>query len=294
MQDSDKHKLVGGLRHRGYNKEGLPGQPLVSIITIVLNAEDHIQKTIESVLHQSYVPIEYIVVDGGSTDNTLSVIRQNDEKIDYWVSESDKGVSDAFNKGIIAARGKYIGLINAGDWYEPETVQCVVETFLAAPETGVVCGALQFWDGLKQEYICQSVPRFLERDMTITHPTCFISADLYDSFGLYENEYKFAMDYKLLLRLKLQGVSFVALQTVLANMQHSGASEIHWNKALQETHRARVELLSGSFFATKGYYFFVEMKRRLRFFLDKIGANNLIAFYRSRLALVKKNKSHPS
>lgn len=291
MQDSVKYPLAEGSRHKGQQKEGLPGQPLVSIITIVLNGADHIQRTVESVLQQSYEPIEYIVVDGGSADSTVSILRQYGDKIAYWVSEADDGLSDAFNKGILAAGGKYIGLINAGDWYEPQTVKRVVETFLAAPETGVVCGALQFWDGLVSEYTCQSMPELLERDMTITHPTCFVRADLYEQFGMYENEYKFAMDYKLLLRLKLQGVRFVALQTVLANMQHSGISEIHWQQALQETHRARVELSADSFFATRGYYFFLETKRRIRIFLGKIGAGSLIAFYRSRVALVKKTKS---
>jgi hypothetical protein len=135
----------------------------------------------------------------------------------------------------------------------------------------VVCGALQFWDGKKREYVCQSVPRLLEKDMTITHPTCFVRTDLYERFGLYDEEYKFAMDYKLLLRLKVEGVGFVALESVLANMQHAGISEMHWRQALQETHRARVQLLNGSFFNR--------------------GGSQLIAFYRSRLALVKKTKS---
>lgn len=291
MACNGEHCLAGGLRQRGRKKEDLPGQPLVSIVTIVLNGEEDLRKTMESVLHQSYAPIEYIVIDGGSTDKTISLIRHYDEEIDYWVSEPDNGISDAFNKGILAAAGRYIGLINAGDWYEPDTVARVVEAFLAKPETGVVCGALQFWDGLNREYICQSVPQLLARDMTITHPTCFVRADLYRRFGLYEENYKFAMDYKLLLRLKVQGVRFAALESVLANMQHAGVSEVHWKKALQETHQARVELLTGSFFASRGYYFFIETKRRIRILLEKIGGSHLITFYRSRLALVRKIKS---
>jgi glycosyltransferase involved in cell wall biosynthesis len=291
MACTGEHCLAGGLRQRGRKKKDLPGQPLVSIVTIVLNGEEDLRKTMESVLHQSYAPIEYIVIDGGSTDKTISLIRHYEEEIDYWVSEPDNGISDAFNKGVLAAAGKFIGLINAGDWYEPDTIQRVVEAFLAKPETGVVCGALQFWDGLNREYICQSVPRLLARDMTITHPTCFVRADLYRRFGLYEEKYKFAMDYKLLLRLKVQGVRFAALESVLANMQHAGVSEVHWKKALQETHRARVELLAGSFFASRGYYFLVETKRRIRIFLEKMGGSHLITFYRSRLALVRKIKS---
>lgn len=290
MQRHSNNHFSGGLRQQGVIKKDLPDQPLVSIVTIVRNDEEGIRKTIESVLSQEYGPLEYIIIDGGSTDNTVDVIRQFEEKIDYWESEPDTGISDAFNKGIRAAQGKYIGLINAGDWYESKTVLEVIEAFREAPKAGVICGALQFWDGAVREYICQSEPQLLEKDMTVTHPTCFVRADLYERFGMYEDSYRFAMDYRLLLSLKMHGVEFVALPSVLANMQHSGTSEANWQEALKETHRARKELLPGSFFASKTYYEFVELKRRIRLLLQKLGWEKVIALYRRRLALVKKSK----
>lgn len=288
MRNPGEH-TQGGLRHQGRVKKGAPGRPLVSVVTIVFNDEAHIGATMESVVGQTYAPIEYIVIDGGSTDHTLAVIRSYEDRIDHWQSGPDQGVSDAFNKGIRAARGEYIGLINAGDWYEPETVARVVEAFSRNPETGVVCGSLRFWKGEERVNICQSAPRLLERDMTVTHPTCFVRADLYKRFGLYENGYRYAMDYRLLLGLKVQGTVFAALPDVLANMRHCGMSEVHWREALRETHRARRELLPGSLYATGLYYRFVECKRRARMFLEKLGAGGLVGFYRRRLALVKKN-----
>ena len=90
-------------------------QPLISIITISYNCADAIEKTIRSVLSQRYTDFEYIIIDGGSTDGTADIICRHNPHLAYWVSEKDKGISDAFNKGIAAAKGKYINLLNAGD-----------------------------------------------------------------------------------------------------------------------------------------------------------------------------------
>lgn len=282
--------LAGGLRTAGQKKQSEPGKPLVSIVTIVLNDESNIKKTIKSVLQQSYSPIEYIIIDGGSQDNTVDAIRQFEGEVDYWCSEPDKGISDAFNKGILAATGDYIGILNAGDWYEKDAVRKVVEAFQSDPALGVVCGALQLWHGTEREFICQSVPRLLERDMTVTHPSCFVHSDVYNAYGLFGEEYKLAMDYELLLRFKKQGVKFTALDIVLTNMQHAGISEINWKKALEETHRARKVLLKKSFFASTSYYYFILAKRFLRILMENFGLKSMIAFYRSRLALVKKRQ----
>ncbi|MBU0944947.1 MAG: glycosyltransferase [Proteobacteria bacterium] len=287
QQNGIKAESGGGMVKKQNDAE----HPLVSIITIVLNGESWIRQTIDSVLQQDYGFIEYIVIDGGSHDDTVSILREYDSNIDFWQSEPDKGISDAFNKGIKVAHGDVIGLINAGDWYEADTVRRVVEALLAEPTVGVVCGALQFWHGLQREYLCYSVPQLLGREMTVTHPTCFVRAELYRSFGLFSSDYKFAMDYELLLRFKKQGVRFLALDSVLANMQHDGISEENWKKALQETHRARIELSGKSFFTSRAYYWFILLKRQLRIFLEKRGWKSLLHFYRSRLAPVKKTKS---
>ncbi len=287
----DLQKKVGGLRTRGVEVQGGLGHPLVSIITIVFNDESSIRQTIDSVLRQSYDAIEYIIIDGGSHDNTVAIISEYEASLAYWQSEPDQGISDAFNKGIRAARGEIIGLINAGDWYEPETVQLVVKTFLAEQEIGVICGTLQFWKGLTQEYRCPSVPALLEREMTVTHPTCFVRAGLYHHYGLFATDYKLAMDYELLLRFKRQGSRFLSLEAVLANMQHDGVSEENWKKALQETHKARRELLEPSFWTSKSYYWFLMVKRQVRIWLQRWQWHRLICLYRQRLALVKKTKS---
>lgn len=285
-----QEKMVGGLRLRGLKKEGTNAHPLVSIVTIVCNGEGHIRQTIDSVLSQTYSPVEYIIIDGGSEDGTVSILREYEERVDFWQSETDAGVSDAFNKGIAAARGEFIGFINGGDWYEADTVQRVVDAFFANKEVGVVCGALQFWRAGERQYLCQCVPQLLEREMTVTHPTCFVRAELYHRFGLFSTDYTLAMDYELLLRLKRRGAEFLAMSSVLANMQHDGVSEENWKGALLETHKARTALLDNSFYASRGYYYFLVVKRGLRIVFEKLGWDGLLRFYRGKLALVKKSK----
>ena len=100
--------------------------PLVSIITVVLNGESHLEHTINSVLCQTYENLEYIIIDGGSSDGTQDIIRKYQDKIDYWISESDDGIYDAMNKGILQAKGELIGILNSDDWYELETVELMV------------------------------------------------------------------------------------------------------------------------------------------------------------------------
>ena len=116
--------------------------PVISIITITYNGEKHIEQTIQSVLGQTYPNIQYIIIDGGSTDQTLSIIKKYEQKLYYWVSEKDKGISDAFNKGIAKATGEIVGIINADDWYEPAALEQVAARM---GDADVCFGDLQLW-----------------------------------------------------------------------------------------------------------------------------------------------------
>lgn len=265
-------------------------KPLVTIVTIVKNGKEVIRQTIDSVLIQSYDNLEYIVIDGGSSDGTVEILREYNSHLAYWISESDRGISDAFNKGIKKAHGEIIGLLNAGDWYEPDAVKYVVEAFASEKRVGVVCGKLQYWKGSRKEYLCESVPKLLDREMTVTHPTCFVRTDLYQRAGYFSEEYKYAMDYELLLRLKKSGASFLALGRIISNMQHCGISEENWEAALKETHQARKELLEKSFYTTILYLNYLRLKRLIRVTLERFGLESAIRFYRSRIALVRKTK----
>jgi len=117
---------MGGLRLAGFKKESQPEMPLVTVVTVVLNEVKNLKKTIHSVLHQSYPNIEFIIIDGGSEKRTLDIIKQYENKIDYWQSEPDNGIFDAMNKGIALARREWINFLNCGDcFYRQDTVQTV-------------------------------------------------------------------------------------------------------------------------------------------------------------------------
>ena len=118
----------------------------VSIVTVSYNCEATIEQTIQSVLSQDYDNVEYIIIDGGSTDGTIEIIRRYESNIAYWNSEPDRGISDAFNKGINCCTGEIVGILNADDLYLPGTVSTVVQAFQDNPEAGVVFGDQTFID----------------------------------------------------------------------------------------------------------------------------------------------------
>ena len=114
-------KKCGGLRIMGNYKKDLPGEPLISIITVVYNSKDFFLQTIKSVFEQTYPNIELIVIDGGSSDGTVEIIREFNSGIDFWISEKDNGIYDAMNKGIAYSTGSYLNFLNAGDFFsEPK------------------------------------------------------------------------------------------------------------------------------------------------------------------------------
>ena len=115
--DQISKRVEGGLRTRGYSKKSTSEKPLVSIITVVFNGEDYLEQTIQSVINQTYENIEYIIIDGGSNDNTVNIIHKYDEFIDYWISEEDSGIYDGMNKGISLATGDWFNFLNCSDYF---------------------------------------------------------------------------------------------------------------------------------------------------------------------------------
>lgn len=112
---SEGWKNEGGLRKKGYFQKSYTGKPLISIITVVLNSERYLEETILSVINQPYDNIEYIIIDGGSSDGTLDIIKKYENKINYWVSEKDSGIYEAMNKGIALVTGDWVNFVNSSD-----------------------------------------------------------------------------------------------------------------------------------------------------------------------------------
>lgn len=209
---------------------GLPATDghLVSVVTIVLNGADYIEGTIKSVISQDYPFIEYIIVDGGSTDGTVEIIRKYEDKISKWVSEPDEGISDAMNKGIRMCSGFVIGLIHAGDYYEAGAISAVVQALRECPDAGVVHGDLLFvHPGGTSVVPCKPL-RNLEKEgwkkIPVSHSTVFVKKSVYDTYGVFDPAYSIAMDYDLILRFLRSGVLFKYVQRNLATMSSGGVS----------------------------------------------------------------------
>ncbi|WP_081624481.1 glycosyltransferase family 2 protein [Thioalkalivibrio sp. AKL7] len=200
------------------------GAPLVSIITVVFNGEKHLEQTIQSVLCQSYQNIEYIVVDGGSSDGTVDIIERYADQIAYWVSEPDDGVYDAMNKGIRQANGKYVGLINSDDWYEKDAVETVVSTF-EANDSDVIYGDKRIIreDGSSRIYRPKSAALDSDFDLNYVHPTIFVSKNIYEK-RQYSSKYDVSADLEFLLALAAGGAKMVHVGSVIANMRTEGLS----------------------------------------------------------------------
>lgn len=203
----------------------------ISIITVCYNSAATIKDTIESVLGQSYLGIEYLVIDGNSTDETLSIVRSYENKISRIISEPDKGMYDALNKGIALASGDLIGILNADDFYADETV---IEEVVKQIETSN-CDALyadlhyvaaentseikRYWKS--GEY---KKGHFLKGWMP-PHPTFFIKKGCYEQYGSFNLSLKSAADYELMLRMiHKYEVSLCYLNRVIVKMRVGGMS----------------------------------------------------------------------
>src|SRR6187455_126103 len=129
-------------------KTGMENSPLVSIITIVYNGEKYIENTIQSVINQSYPNLEYIIIDGGSTDNTVDIIKKYQSHISYWISEPDNGQTDAINKGFAKCTGEIFNWLNSDDYYEPGALLKLGSLFFNKPSVEVICGKEWYIDDI--------------------------------------------------------------------------------------------------------------------------------------------------
>ena len=279
---------IGGRRTHEVVGVVAAGLPLVSIVTVVRNGAKTLPRALDSVLSQDYPEIEYIIVDGGSTDGTLDLLRANQNRIALWISEGDLGISDAFNKGIALCRGEIIGLLNSDDWYEPGAVQAVLEE-MQRSGADIACGRLQYWDDQNRTYLTESDPAKLERGMTVGHPTVFVRKDCYRRFGLFRLDLRLAMDYEWLLRAKSGGARFIVVDRCLANMQVGGVGDRRWRNSQREVARARAMHVEGADNAV-AYHTYVARKiviggvRRL---LDASGLGALRRMYHRWLSPVR-------
>lgn len=190
----------------------------VSIITVCYNSEATIERTIKSVLNQTYQNLEYIIVDGKSADHTMEIIEKYRPLFGgrmKVISEPDNGIYDAMNKGIGMASGELIGIINSDDYYEDDAVETVVSA-MTEEKYQILYGMLRVKNGGIETRITMPKHENLENEM-IAHPTCFVTKKVYTDFGMFDLKYKSCADHDFMLRMrKHPEILFVPVYQILA------------------------------------------------------------------------------
>jgi glycosyltransferase involved in cell wall biosynthesis len=193
-------------KNRNFRKRKFP---LISIITVVLNNDSHIQKTLDSIFNQKYSNYELIIIDGGSTDGTLKIIKKNKKKIDKWISEKDKGIYDAFNKGMDLAEGDYIGFVNSDDILLPNALKILAKYIAKYPELDFFFGAVRKHWGVLHGYRAWKIK--FSWGFYSSHSTgFFIKLKSAKIVGKYNLKYKYSSDYdyfyRMIVKKKMKGI----------------------------------------------------------------------------------------
>ena len=207
----------GGLRLTGQVKCGKGNQPLVTIITVVYNGGDHIEQAIRSVISQSYDNIEYIVIDGGSTDQTLDIIRKHENQIDYWISEPDHGIYDAMNKAIKCSSGDWLMFLGADDVLL-NSVQIFVESI--TDNACVYYGNVKFTNNEKLYDGKFNMLKLIRKN--IPHQGIFYPRSIFDK-ALFETKYELLADYVYNLKM-FTTTRYIYVPITVAQFNEHGAS----------------------------------------------------------------------
>jgi len=210
----------------------------ISLITSCYNAEAHIGRCIESVIAQNCPNLEYIIIDGGSTDNTLSVIKKYESYISRIVTEPDKGVYDAMNKGIQLATGEVVGTLNADDYFAANDILKTIENIFITKNTDIVYGDLDYVDFnetiIRRWRTKAYIKGIFNWGWMPPHPTFYCKRSLFDKLGLYKLDYGTAADYELMLRfMHATNLNTFYINKVLIKMQLGGLSNKSFSNRLK-------------------------------------------------------------
>ncbi len=221
-----QRQLEGGLRLQAKYKKSMPQKPLVTVITVTKNRSHSLHKALLSVLTQSYDNIEYIVIDGASSDTTPLLLMTYGDAIDYYLSEEDAGLYDAMNKGISLASGEYIIILNDDDWYYPNAIECLVQASLKN-ERKMTCALTNMVNA--EGVNVGTIPHFPYSGFVffrapLRHELMLMPAHAYETVGYYDTQYAIIADLKCMQKLYALQVPLVMLDTPLMSFSTTGVS----------------------------------------------------------------------
>lgn len=209
-------KGEGGLRTRGCFKKSSEEKPLITLITVVFNGEKNLEETILSVINQTYDNVEYILIDGGSADATLDIVRKYENVIDYWVSGRDSGVYDAINKGISLALGKFVGLTHVGSELTTNAVEKVVRIGTVDSQSAIIAGsAILEFQAPSRILFRSEIKPLSSKNTQILHETLYIPLDFYKMYGFYDITFKISADFSWVSNALRKGAKVVFTDAVL-------------------------------------------------------------------------------
>lgn len=242
--------LCGGARFKAGPRPPSHRGPIISVVTVVYNGERHIDQAIRSVLSQTYDNVEYIIVDGGSTDRTLDIIRGHEDRIDCWVSEPDRGIYDAMNKGIGLASGALVGLLNSDDWYAEGALAEIASMHAdGGGKDRVIAGK---WGIVLEnpDLTIEAAPSLrFHTGMPLCHQAMFVPMSAYASVGLYDVRYRYASDLDMVLRLHTNRIPFAFSDKVLVHFRATGTSDKYYRESVREASGIIRKYLSYSTYA---------------------------------------------
>lgn len=245
LKDNNRGIGEGGLRTTGYYKSSVT-KTLITIIIAVFNGEKHLEETILSIINQTYNNTELIIIDGGSTDGTLDIIRKYEHAIDYWVSEKDAGISDAFNKGVTLASGDYINFQGDGDgFYAKDSLSKIINNVNKNTDI-LISGRIQrvCIDG-SEMYVSELKSKFNKKSllfrMSIPHQGLFTNIKYFKKYGLFDVNNRYCMDYEHLLRAYHEFPNVVVKDIIVAKWRADGLGNNREIDVFREYNKIKVD-----------------------------------------------------
>lgn len=255
--------------------------PKITVVTPSYNQADYLERTILSVLNQNYPNLEYIILDGGSTDGSVDIIKKYEKYLAFWVSEKDKGQTDAINRGLKMATGEWLTFQNSDDVFCPDAFSLLLQNIRLNPETSIFFGNFLFIDELDSTYeIMKSVPFSIMAQVyegiQVHNQSFFFKKQICEKFGYFDPQYTFAFDYEIMARWGIQPTVKIKLINNLWGgfRVHSSAKSSTISETGLREHaqiKAHYHKILKPFFPEKTIYLFIRIRKIVYFLLTDFG-----------------------